>query len=197
MAPTGPARKKTAKFKTYWQGLESTTEDIKWFVSPKNWMVLSNIVYFHPYLGKISILTTNIFQMGWNRQTSKFWWVKSFLQVHGDQCRKGFLPHPFLDERESAKCVMRNAPWVLNGLYFFNKDTDSETLWCVFLRWKVWYNLTGARCYLHCMLLIVDKIQYQVNSKIDCQIYLLFFSALHPRLFRISYCRWLKSCTSW
>ena len=27
----------------------------------------SNIFYFHPYLGKISILT-NIFQMGWNHQ---------------------------------------------------------------------------------------------------------------------------------
>ena len=30
-------------------------------------MVFSNIIYFHPYLGKIPILT-NIFQMGWNHQ---------------------------------------------------------------------------------------------------------------------------------
>ena len=30
-------------------------------------MVVSNIFYFHPYLGKISNLT-NIFQMGWNHQ---------------------------------------------------------------------------------------------------------------------------------
>ena len=30
-------------------------------------MVVSNIFYFHPYLGKIPILT-NIFQMGWNHQ---------------------------------------------------------------------------------------------------------------------------------
>ena len=29
----------------------------------KNWVVVSNIFYFHPYLGKIPILT-NIFQMG-------------------------------------------------------------------------------------------------------------------------------------
>jgi len=29
--------------------------------------VVSNIFYFHPYLGKIPILT-NIFQMGWNHQ---------------------------------------------------------------------------------------------------------------------------------
>ena len=29
--------------------------------------MVSNIFYFHPYLGKIPILT-NIFQMGWNHQ---------------------------------------------------------------------------------------------------------------------------------
>ena len=28
-----------------------------------NWVVVSNIFYFHPYLGRIPILT-NIFQMG-------------------------------------------------------------------------------------------------------------------------------------
>ena len=31
------------------------------------WVVVSNILYFHPYLGKWSNLT-NIFQMGWNHQ---------------------------------------------------------------------------------------------------------------------------------
>ena len=33
-------------------------------------VVVSNILYFHPYLGKISNLT-NIFQMGWNHQPEK------------------------------------------------------------------------------------------------------------------------------
>ena len=33
-------------------------------------MVVSNIFYFHPYLGKIPILT-DIFQMGWNHQPVK------------------------------------------------------------------------------------------------------------------------------
>ena len=32
-----------------------------------SWVVVSNILYFHPYLGKWSNLT-NIFQMGWNHQ---------------------------------------------------------------------------------------------------------------------------------
>ena len=31
------------------------------------WVVVSNVFYFHPYLGKWSNLT-NIFQMGWNHQ---------------------------------------------------------------------------------------------------------------------------------
>ena len=35
--------------------------------SKQNWVVVSNIFYFHPYLGKILILT-NIFQVGWNQQ---------------------------------------------------------------------------------------------------------------------------------
>ena len=33
----------------------------------ESWVVVSKIFYFHPYLGKILILT-NIFQMGWNHQ---------------------------------------------------------------------------------------------------------------------------------
>ena len=33
----------------------------------QNWVVVSNIFHFHPYLGKWSNLT-NIFQMGWNHQ---------------------------------------------------------------------------------------------------------------------------------
>ena len=45
-----------------------------------NWVVVSNIFYFHPYLGKWSNLT-NIFQMGWNHQQIIIfrWCVKVFL----------------------------------------------------------------------------------------------------------------------
>ena len=35
--------------------------------SSYKWLVVSNIFYFHPYLGKISNLT-NMFQLGWNHQ---------------------------------------------------------------------------------------------------------------------------------
>jgi len=40
------------------------------------WVVVSNIFYFHPYLGKWSILT-NIFEMGWNHQpVFPLFWTK-------------------------------------------------------------------------------------------------------------------------
>ena len=39
----------------FWQLRKVITKD--------NWVVVSNIFYFHPYLGRISNLT-NIFQMG-------------------------------------------------------------------------------------------------------------------------------------
>ena len=35
------------------------------------WVVVSKIFYFHPYLGKIPILT-HIFQRGWNHQLDIF-----------------------------------------------------------------------------------------------------------------------------
>ena len=37
-----------------------------------SWVVVSNIVYVHPYLGKIPNLT-NIFQRGWNHQQISHW----------------------------------------------------------------------------------------------------------------------------
>ena len=40
---------------------------ICWVSKIQAWLVVSNIFYFHPYLGKISNLT-NIFQLGWNHQ---------------------------------------------------------------------------------------------------------------------------------
>ena len=42
-------------------------------------MVVSNIFYFQPYLGKIPILT-NIFQRGWNHQPEDFRDRKKWLR---------------------------------------------------------------------------------------------------------------------
>ena len=42
------------------------------------WLVVSNILYVHPYLVKIPILT-NIFQVGWNHQPGFFLWLFLWL----------------------------------------------------------------------------------------------------------------------
>ena len=47
-------------------------------------MVVSNIVHFHPYLGKIPILT-NIFQRGWNHQLVNFPLAFSGQVLFGDK----------------------------------------------------------------------------------------------------------------
>ena len=54
-------------------------------------VVVSNIFYFHPYLGKIPILT-NIFQMGWNHQPV-IWFVIQmfFVQPATSHCLRDFL----------------------------------------------------------------------------------------------------------
>ena len=48
----------------------------------KNWVVVSNIFYFHPYLGKWCNLT-NIFQMGWNHQLENIALFKNTLHMSG------------------------------------------------------------------------------------------------------------------
>ena len=49
--------------------LEETKTSKYW--ANLTWVVVSNICYFHPYLGKWSNLT-NIFEMGWNHQPVTF-----------------------------------------------------------------------------------------------------------------------------
>ena len=50
----------------------------------------SNIFYFHPYLGKIPILT-NIFQMGWNHQPDLFCVSPIFPLMTGSWLRPGWV----------------------------------------------------------------------------------------------------------
>ena len=58
----------------------------------KNWLVVSNILCFHPYLGKWSTLT-NIFQVGWNHQLEKSGeifgslWLDLATQHYDIKCR--------------------------------------------------------------------------------------------------------------
>ena len=51
-------------FHLFYRDLQSTYKGVGLVII---WLVVSKIFYFHPYLGKIPILT-NIFQMCWNHQ---------------------------------------------------------------------------------------------------------------------------------
>ena len=67
------------------------------------WVVVANIFYFQPYLGKIPILT-NIFQRGWNHQ------VVFFLKKYDSSLRR-FVNHA---QREAAiDCILgrRQTGW--------------------------------------------------------------------------------------
>ena len=54
------------------------------------WVVVSNMFYFYPYLGKIPILT-NIFQMGWNHQLDIHSWLHQ-RNVENTQGRGALAP---------------------------------------------------------------------------------------------------------
>ena len=58
------------------------------------WMVVSNIFYFHPYLGKWSNFT-HIFQMGWNHQLVyllELYQVRCDQKKKTNQCESNLLP---------------------------------------------------------------------------------------------------------
>ena len=70
------------------------------------WVVVSNIVYFQPYLGKWSNLT-NMFQMGWNHQLVMFDEiedVKMASMISRKQSAFGQCDHKWT----SARCFFRN-----------------------------------------------------------------------------------------
>ncbi len=77
--------------------------------------MVSNIFYFHPYLGKIPILT-NIFQMGWNHQLEVYHHPKGttiFLEMVLDFQE----PNKYDDDFESLRFSIFFG--VLWGRWFF------------------------------------------------------------------------------
>ena len=58
--------------------------------------MVSNILYFHPYVGKWSNLT-NIFQMGWNHQPELFRWTILYIEFGGDGFFRITLPPSISD----------------------------------------------------------------------------------------------------
>ena len=67
-----------------------------------HWVVVSNIFYFHPYLGKIPILT-HIFQRGWNHQLDQH--VTS-TKILGSSLLQSMFGH------ESGDLVLIMGSWI-------------------------------------------------------------------------------------
>ena len=69
------------------------------------WVVVSNIFYFHPYLGKWSNLT-NIFLMGWNHQLVYYgWWF-------------------IMDDDDNEWWMMNDEWWMMNDEWWMMNDGD-------------------------------------------------------------------------
>ena len=70
----------------------------------RNWVVVSNIFYFHPYLGKIPRLT-NIFQLGWNHQLGN-----DLDSQH---------PAEFIQQKRTPEFLGKKNPDLAERLYLF------------------------------------------------------------------------------
>ena len=81
------------------------------------WVVVSNIFHFHPYLGKIPILT-NIFQMGWNHQLDYLFGEIQTMQICCDfegfprkkECMKFGVCHIMTPDKSNEQC---SRPWLV------------------------------------------------------------------------------------
>ena len=103
------------------------------------YLVVSNIFYFHPYLGKWSNLT-NIFQRGWNHQLDRVLYILSVVFFLA-----GFLKHQQLLTLDVAmglfrpmviqwmnSCVQRWAPLGKHPTVLWS-DLDVANVWSIFL----------------------------------------------------------------
>ena len=90
-----------------------TSLSVGFFPIP-SYLVVSNIFYFHPYLGKIPNLT-NIFQMGWNHQPAF-----NFL-LPPKMFSGGSMASTIEDETQGLDLFERlvNLSWKKNRFQFF------------------------------------------------------------------------------
>ena len=112
------------------------------FLTPMDsWVVVSNMFYFHPYLGKIPILT-NIFQMHWNHQPDKtevfqgFWellwpivWCSCPLEGEGKVKGTFRVQGPIMKEGTELKNTDHFMGSNQNLRYLLHKRDDTTLLY--------------------------------------------------------------------
>ena len=106
--------------------------------SIEDWLVVSNIVYFHPYLRKWWKLT-HIFQMGWNHQPDRGW------SANKDVCM--FL---FCLQKKRNGLIQKGG----GGFKFSSLLGEMIPIWLIFFNWVWNHQLEKVRitaisnCYL-------------------------------------------------
>ena len=117
----------------------------------QDWVVLSNIFYFHPYLGKWSNLP-NIFQRGWNHQPAKIftgefagsWWCWWLISLkNGEAMEKRIEWRAFWQAIACISSSQGISEATLNSsshLFVFLKSaTPWFTYWREYLsQWQIW-----------------------------------------------------------
>ena len=91
--------------------------------------MVSNIFYFHPYLGKISILT-NIFQRGWNHQPAQYHGLARLLEQQdlprAMEALLQVVQYAGQQRRVSMAGVFFGFWWKEDGCFFFGNAAFSE-----------------------------------------------------------------------
>ena len=140
------------------------------------WVVVSNIFYFHPYLGKIPILT-NIFQRGWNHP-----YIISFQNHHGHVSTMLKRHKNHLTESLGNQ-VKRSCSWLWASLSFLPRSAIAKC--CLGCGTSRWGEDLGSEMEL-------------VNSVMDRLIHVCFFTNIciiadvFTHIHLIFCCVWLK-----
>ena len=133
-----------------------------WWLVKKDWVVASNIFYFHPYLGKCSNLTI-IFQMGWNHQLEKdfsqqtkpvgavlFSWIVFSIFLGGETERLKFFFFFFWGGGRSRKIAAKICSEASSS-FLNNAQSCSDSWWYCRTenRWK-----QGVVLFFRCVLIM-------------------------------------------
>ena len=104
----------------------------------QTWVVVSNIFiffYFHPYLGKIPILT-HIFQMGWFNHQLETIWVEQGCWFNNRTWTEIPSGAAEATSSQSGDRVTRSKGW---GIYGFSGR--GESVWKFYEFVKIWWNM--------------------------------------------------------
>ena len=138
----------------------------------KNRVVVSNIFYFHPHLGKIPILT-NIFQRGWNHQPEKTW---GSCYIVWSQRTMSPSKSPY------RRCGKRWCDWDDFGMDFW-----SEVYHLAWYQWKIFHGAKNRWEKKHKQKKTYQKLAEHPYSEKDILMH-LFQVALY--FFKSNCSRW-------